>query len=88
MWFEFNKLNHPLKSIEDISDVLTHREIEVAYMIIQPNYTYFEIAERMYVSHKTISKHASNIFKKTNVKNRKEFMDTYVLNHINQSEEE
>jgi DNA-binding NarL/FixJ family response regulator len=53
--------------------------IEVAYMIVQSNFTYYNIAQKMYVSDKTISKHASNIFKKTGVSSRKEFMTTYII---------
>jgi DNA-binding CsgD family transcriptional regulator len=76
-WLEYNQSNQIKQPIEDIAKLLTPREIEVAYMIIQPNVTYSNIASKMYVSHKTISKHASNIFKKTGVKNRKEFIATY-----------
>jgi DNA-binding NarL/FixJ family response regulator len=48
-------------------------------MIVQSNFTYYNIAQKMYVSDKTISKHASNIFKKTGVSSRKEFMTTYII---------
>lgn len=83
MWLGYKLINPPKRSIEDISERLTNREIEVAYMIIQPNETYLSIAKKMYVSDKTISKHASNIFKKTGVKNRKEFLSNYVIDKVN-----
>ena len=79
MWMGYKLINSPRKPIEDIVEQLTNREIEVAYMIIQPNVTYSNIAQKMYVSEKTISKHASNIFKKTGVKNRKEFITSYII---------
>ncbi len=86
MWSEYSKTNEPLKPLDQILNVLTNREIEVAYMIIQEDLTYFNIADKMYVSHKTVSKHASNIFKKAGVKNRKEFMEVYVPTRMGKPE--
>ncbi len=83
IWLGYNLINSPRKPLEEIAKQLTNREIEVAYMIVQPNVTYSSIAQKMYVSDKTISKHASNIFKKAGVKSRKEFMKTYVLDKAN-----
>ena len=55
---------------------LTSREIEIATLILQ-KYKYKEIADMMYITEKTVSKHASNIFKKTEVKNKKDFLKNF-----------
>ncbi|CAM1358664.1 membrane hypothetical protein [Tenacibaculum sediminilitoris] len=58
----------------------SNREIEVATLIL--NYTkYKDIANKMSVTEKTISKHASNIFKKTEVKNKTEFIELFKMSH-------
>ncbi len=51
---------------------LTTKEKEVATLILK-NYKYKDIAELMFITEKTVSKHASNIFKKANVSNRNDF---------------
>ena len=51
----------------------THREVEIANYIIK-NHTYKEIASTLYVTEGTISKHASNIYKKCSVANKHEFL--------------
>lgn len=51
---------------------LTRREIEMAMSVLDGR-TYKEIGEEYFIAEKTVSKHASNIFKKTGVKNRTEF---------------
>lgn len=51
---------------------LTNREIEIADLILLDK-TYLEIADSMFISIGTVTKHASNIFKKTGCKNREEF---------------
>lgn len=55
---------------------LTKREIEIALAILD-NLSYKEIGEEMFIAEKTASKHASNIFKKTGVKNRTEFLERF-----------
>ncbi|WP_066755531.1 response regulator transcription factor [Crocinitomix algicola] len=61
-----------------ISEIgLTPRELEVAAYILKGE-TYNDLAERMYISHKTVSKHASNIFKKAECCNREEFLLKYL----------
>ena len=55
---------------------LTRREIEIALSILD-NRTYKEIGEDFFIAESTVSKHASNIFKKTDVKNRTEFIDRF-----------
>lgn len=51
---------------------LTRREIEIAMSILS-NLSYQKIANDLFIAKSTVSKHASNIFKKTNVRNRTEF---------------
>ena len=55
---------------------LTRRQIEMAMSILDER-TYKEIGEEYFIAEKTVSKHASNIFKKTGVKNRTEFLDRF-----------
>lgn len=52
---------------------LTRREIEVALSILS-DLSYRNIAKDLFIAESTVSKHASNIFKKTSVKNRREFL--------------
>lgn len=52
---------------------LTRREFEIALFILS-NTTYREIAKDLFIAENTVTKHASNIFKKTGVKNKKEFL--------------
>ena len=55
---------------------LTAREIEIAMSILDKK-SYNEIGEEYFIAEKTASKHASNIFKKTGVKSRKEFIERF-----------
>lgn len=55
---------------------LTRREIEVALSILS-NLSYKNIAKDLFIAESTVSKHASNIFKKTGVKNRREFLKRF-----------
>lgn len=60
---------------------LTPRELEVAnYILLKMNYT--EVAEVMFITNKTVSKHASNIFKKVNCNSREDFLNTYKTHKI------
>ena len=59
-----------------IYEDLTRREIEVALSILS-NLSYKKIAEELFIAESTVSKHASNIFKKTGVKNRREFLKQF-----------
>lgn len=59
-----------------INNGLTIREIEIALSIFD-NKTYKEIGEEYFIAKNTVSKHASNIFKKTNVKNRLQFLKKF-----------
>jgi DNA-binding CsgD family transcriptional regulator len=51
---------------------LTSKEIEITKFILE-GYLYKDIANMIFITDKTVSKHASNIFKKANVTNRKDF---------------
>ena len=55
---------------------LTRREIEIAISILSRN-TYKEIGQSFFIAERTVSKHASNIFKKTGVKNKTEFLSRF-----------
>jgi len=62
--------------INKLKSLLTSREIEVVFMLFNESYTYTDIANELFITSKTVSKHASNIFKKTNTKSRKDFLET------------
>lgn len=55
-----------------INGNLTRREIEIAISILSKQ-SYKSMAEELFIAESTVTKHASNIFKKTGVKNRTEF---------------
>ena len=59
-----------------IYENLTRREIEVGLSILS-NLTYKEIAKDLFIAKNTVSKHASNIFKKTGVKHRRQFLSRF-----------
>lgn len=50
-------------------DSLTRRELEVLRLLAR-GYTYKEIAQRLFISVKTVETHASNILRKTQTSNR------------------
>ncbi|MGO2293855.1 MAG: LuxR C-terminal-related transcriptional regulator [Psychroflexus halocasei] len=55
---------------------LTRREIEIALSILS-DLSYRNISKDLFIAESTVSKHASNIFKKTGVKNRTEFLKQF-----------
>lgn len=59
-----------------IYEDLTRREIEVVLSILS-DLSYKNIAKDLFIAESTVSKHASNIFKKTGVKNRREFLKRF-----------
>jgi DNA-binding CsgD family transcriptional regulator len=59
-----------------IYENLTRREIEITLSILS-NLSYKQIAKDLFIAESTVSKHASNIFKKTVVKNRTEFLKRF-----------
>ena len=50
---------------------LTHREQEIAFMVFTGN-TYKTVAEKLFISERTVAKHVQNIFDKISVSNRVE----------------
>ncbi len=59
-----------------IYENLTRREIEITLSILS-NLSYKQIAKDLFIAENTVSKHASNIYKKTGVKNRRQFISRY-----------
>lgn len=59
-----------------IYENLTRREIEITLSILS-NLSYKQIAKDLFIAESTVSKHASNIYKKTGVKNRRQFISRY-----------
>ncbi|MFS4467539.1 LuxR C-terminal-related transcriptional regulator [Maribacter sp. 2210JD10-5] len=55
---------------------LTRREVEIAVSMLS-NHTYKQIAETFFIAERTVSKHASNIFKKTGVRNKTGFLSKF-----------
>lgn len=57
---------------------LTQREAEIlSLVIVNPNFTYFELGNNLNISEKTISAHMSRIYKKTGVKNKKDLYQKF-----------
>lgn len=56
---------------------LTPRELEVAGFILK-GVSFLEIAEKMFISKNTVSKHASNIYKKVECSNKEEFLIRFI----------
>ncbi len=54
-------------------DNLTSREKEIATLLLE-GFSYQEIADKLNITLRTVKAHASNIYKKYNVKNRVQFM--------------
>jgi DNA-binding CsgD family transcriptional regulator len=59
-----------------IYENLTRREIEITLSILS-NLSYKQIGKDLFIAESTVSKHASNIYKKTGVKNRRQFINRY-----------
>lgn len=55
---------------------LTPRELEISLSILD-NKSYKKIGENFFIAERTVSKHASNIFKKTGAKNKAEFLNEF-----------
>lgn len=58
---------------------LTRREIEISLSILSKK-SYRKIGNEFFITERTVSKHASNIFKKTGVKNKVEFVKRFTKN--------
>lgn len=78
--FLFNKETiSGVNESEIIKGNLTRREMEIA-MSILGKLGYKRIAEELFIAESTVSKHASNIKKKTKTKNRQEFIKRFSSN--------
>lgn len=65
---------------------LTSREVEVV-ILIGEGLKYKKIAERLFISEKTVSKHAQNMFLKTGAINKVDLINALIRNDIgNQSD--
>ena len=62
--------------LEGFPYYLTPKELEISYLILL-DLKYAEIADVLYIAEKTVSKHASNIFKKANCKNKMEYINRF-----------
>jgi len=75
--FLFNRGNtDTINESQVINGNLTRREIEIAISILS-KLSYKRIAEDLFIAESTVSKHASNIYKKTGAKNRRQFISRY-----------
>ena len=63
-------------SISFLNSSLTPRERDLALLILE-GLSYMEIAKVSHITRKTVSKHASNIFKKMRCKDREEFISRF-----------
>lgn len=70
-----NKLEDWQSSLLEKSG-LTSRELDIAYLILQ-DMTYLEIANEMIIAEGTVSKHGSNIYKKTGSGNKRTFIKRF-----------
>ncbi len=69
----YKDINDNLLEPKFFNKGLTRRQIEIAMSILDDR-TYKEIGDDFFIAQSTVSKHASNIFKKMNVKSRAEFL--------------
>ena len=69
----------------DLRRILTNREFELSYLLVRKELSYIDIGKMMYISEGTVSKHASNIYRKTGVNNRAAFILKYLLDHPRKS---
>lgn len=79
---ELKKDQNNTSNVLNITEIgLSPRQLEVASNILKGK-NYKDLADEMYINHKTVSKHASNIFKKANCSNREEFMAKFLKHDI------
>jgi DNA-binding CsgD family transcriptional regulator len=69
--------NQNISIIKKFNDFeLTQREIEIGSLILE-NKTYKKISDTLFIAEGTVSKHASNIYKKTNARNKDNFICSF-----------
>ena len=57
--------------------ILTKREKEISKLLLEnPDLSYSEIGEKLFISEKTVSKHLSNCFKKSKTKNKLNYVSS------------
>ena len=76
-------LSHSLRSVENIDerDMLSEREVEILVGICQGLSTQ-EIADRHFISKRTVDKHRANILEKTGCKNTANLVVYAIKNHL------
>jgi DNA-binding CsgD family transcriptional regulator len=74
-WLKNSGFNTSINLIVLRRSGLSEREMEVAHMLFNESEDFSSISEKLFISKNTCTKHASNIYKKTGVANRKEFID-------------
>lgn len=72
----YNKRKDDSISSQFDKNGLSRREMEIAMSILE-NKNYKQIAKDLFIADSTVSKHASNIFKKMDVKNRVTFLKQF-----------
>jgi DNA-binding NarL/FixJ family response regulator len=75
-WFERNSLNQAMekglrysKAIEELSKILTDREVEIVRMVAR-GYRNTQIADTLFISEGTVKVHLYKIFKRLHLENR------------------
>ena len=69
--------NENISIVKKFSDFqLTQREIEISSLILEDK-TYKHISDTLFIAEGTVSKHASNVYKKTNTKNKENFISSF-----------
>ncbi len=77
-----NREKEVINIIQDFHDKLTSREIELLPYIADRKLTYKDIGEKTAIHAKTMSKHASNIFRKLDINDRKSFIQQYSKHYV------
>lgn len=65
-------------NIVDLMQILTDREKELVTLLLDKEMSYQDISDKLFIARGTVSKHASNIYKKAKVKDRKSFKQKYL----------
>lgn len=74
-WLKNSGFNANINLIILRKSNLSAREVEIAHLLFDESLDFSSIADKLFVSKNTCTKHASNIYKKIGVSNRKEFID-------------
>ena len=75
-------INHPIRQQrKQTKEQLTHREKEVL-ALLKEGYSNKQIAEKLYISEKTVKSHLNNIFKRFNVSGRLQAMVYAIRNGL------